>query len=335
MLATFNSTLAIETSGLTKRYGARLAVDNLDLAVRQGEIFGFLGPNGSGKTTTIRLLLGLLRATSGGVRLNGRELAEARRTVLPQVGSMVEQPGFHPYLSGRDNLRSLCRLLSLPDRAADLALEKTGLAPRGRDRYATYSLGMKQRLGVAGALLGSPRLLILDEPTNGLDPHGIIEMRNLLREQAASGVTVFLSSHILSEVSVVCDRVAIVRSGRLLLVDRVPDLLARDAPFVIDTPNPEAAQAALTTAAPGRRIRVEGDSVVVESPGLRGRDIVSALVAGGVAVDGLRRAELTLEEIFLRITDDDAPQPLATPPSPTSPSGGARLSTERPGGETG
>ena len=312
--------LAIETTGLTKRFGSRLAVDNLDLTVRSGEIFGFLGPNGSGKTTTIRLLLGLLRATSGRVRIFGQELAVARRTVLPQVGSMVEQPGFHPYLSGRDNLRALCRLLALPDGAADQALHSTGLTSRSRDRYATYSLGMKQRLGVAGALMGSPRLLVLDEPANGLDPHGIIEMRNLMRELSSAGVTVFLSSHILSEVSVVCERVAIVRSGQLVLVDLVADLLARDAPFVIDTPTPEVAKAALSRLVPGGGARVVGDSVLVESPGLLGRDVVQALVQAGVAVDGLARAEISLEEIFLRTTGAaGAPPPLPEPSPPPPP----------------
>lgn len=237
---------------------------------------------------------------------------------------MVEQPGFHPFLSGRDNLRALCRVLARPDREAGVVLERTGLTARARDRYATYSLGMKQRLGVAAALLGDPQLLILDGPANGLHPFGISEMRNLMRELAGAGVTVFLSSHILAEVSVVCDRVAIVRAGQLFLVDPVSDLLARDAPFVIDTPSPEGARAALAEMGPTVQAHTVGQFLVIESRGWRGRDIVKALVQRGIEVDGLRRTEITLEEIFIRIASED----LASPVNRVLPGGGE----ERPGG---
>ncbi|MGH7609764.1 MAG: ATP-binding cassette domain-containing protein [Candidatus Dormibacteria bacterium] len=324
---------AVQLAGLTKRYGSRLAVDHLNLEVQAGEIFGFLGPNGSGKTTTIRLLLGLIRANSGRVRLFGEDLAAARQRVLPRVGSMVEQPGFHPYLSGRDNLRALGRVLGVADAGADRALARTGLSDRARDRYSTYSLGMKQRLGVAAALLGNPSLLVLDEPANGLDPLGIIEMRNLLRELAAEGITVFLSSHILAEVSQVCDRVGIVRSGRLLLVDRVADLLARDVPYIVDTPTPELAQQALAQMAGASGLRLEHGAVVLEAGGFRGRDLLSRLAEAGVTVDGLRRADITLEEIFLRLTEPGAgAEATSSGPDAAAPAPAARPSPPLPAG---
>ncbi len=292
--------LVIETKGLTKRYGSRAAVDGLDLEVARGEIFGFLGPNGAGKTTTIRMLLGLLEPDAGEVRILGRQLRRARGEVLPLIGALVEMPAFHPYLSGRDNLRALCRVLGLEDGAADSVLDLVGLGADGRRRYSTYSLGMKQRLGVAAALLGDPRLLILDEPANGLDPIGIIEMRDLLRRLARSGITVFLSSHILGEVSLLCDRVAIIREGRLVLVERVDDLLRRETVFVLDTPDPEAAERVLAGLSYVKRIwREEDRRVMVEAPGVSGNGIVRPLVQASVAVDGLRRREASLEEIFL------------------------------------
>ncbi len=333
MRGMYSAPPAVQLAGLTKRYGSRLAVDHLNLEVQSGEIFGFLGPNGSGKTTTIRLLLGLIRANSGRVRLFGEDLAAARQRVLPRVGSMVEQPGFHPYISGRDNLRALGRVLGVADAGADRALARTGLSDRARDRYSTYSLGMKQRLGVAAALLGNPSLLVLDEPANGLDPLGIIEMRNLLRELAAEGITVFLSSHILAEVSQVCDRVGIVRSGRLLLVDRVADLLARDVPYIVDTPTPELAQQALAQMAGASGLRLEHGAVVLEAGGFRGRDLLSRLAEAGVTVDGLRRADITLEEIFLRLTEPGAgAEATSSGPDAAAPAPAARPSPPLPAG---
>ena len=191
--------VALATHDLTKRYGARLAVDHLNLQVRRGEIVGFLGPNGAGKTTTIRMMLGLIAPTDGHVTLFGREVTADRAELLPRVGALIEQPALYTYMSGRDNLRAVGAVLGgVPDARIEAALELVGLAGRQKDRVNTYSLGMKQRLGVAVALLNDPDLLILDEPANGLDPAGIVEMRDLLRRLAAEGKTVFISSHVLA-----------------------------------------------------------------------------------------------------------------------------------------
>src|SRR5262247_1113980 len=212
-----SDTAVLRTSGLSKRYGQRLAVNNLNLEVRRGEIFGFLGPNGAGKTTTIRMVLGLITPTAGSAEILGRDLALHRAEVLPRVGALVETPALYLYMSGRDNLRAVGAVLGgVPEARIDAVLELVGLNVRAKDRVKTYSLGMKQRLGVAMALLQDPDLLVLDEPANGLDPAGIVEMRDLMRRLAAEGKTVFISSHVLSEVRQICTRVAILNLGRLV-----------------------------------------------------------------------------------------------------------------------
>ena len=192
----------VETNALTKRYGRTLAVDDVSLTVRTGEVYGFLGPNGAGKTTTMRMLLGLVRPTSGSLRIAGR--APGDRGHLDQVGALVEGPAFYPYLSGRQNLRALARHAGVSIDRVDVVLDQVELTDRAGSRYDTYSLGMKQRLGLAAALLKDPRLLILDEPTNGLDPAGMADMRALIRGLSRDGVTVLLSSHLLGEVQQVC-----------------------------------------------------------------------------------------------------------------------------------
>src|SRR5829696_8384779 len=214
-----DATTIVSTQGLTKVFGRRRAVDAVDLTVTRGEVYGFLGPNGAGKTTTLRMLLGLVRPTSGSALVHGRPPGDP--AAVARTGSLVEGPGFYPYLSGRENLRVLARYRGLPDREVDRVLERVDLTARGADRFRSYSLGMKQRLGVAAALLGEPDLLVLDEPTNGLDPAG---MRRLLVEVAAGGQTVLLSSHLLAEVQEICDRVGIIDRGRLLVESTVAEL---------------------------------------------------------------------------------------------------------------
>ena len=204
----------METHGLTKRYGDRLAVDAVDMRVRRGEVYGFLGPNGAGKTTTLRMMLGLIRPTAGTATVLGRPAG--RPDVTARVGALVEGPGFYPYLSGLDNLRVMARYRGLPESAAIGALARVDLADRGDDRFKSYSLGMKQRLGVASALMGEPELIVLDEPTNGLDPAGMADMRSLIVDLARGGQTVLLSSHLLDEVQEICDRVGVINKGRLL-----------------------------------------------------------------------------------------------------------------------
>src|SRR5438045_174004 len=217
--------VVLRTRNLSKHYGARLAVDQLNLEVRRGEIFGFLGPNGAGKTTTIRMLLGLIAPTEGSVEILGGDVFAHRAEVLPRVGALIETPALYPFLSGRDNLRAFAHLLGgAPTGRLDDLLELVGLAGRPRTRVSAYSLGMKQRLAIAVALLNDPELLVLDEPANGLDPAGIVEMRDLLRRLAGAGKTVFVSSHVLAEVQQICERVAIIDRGRLVREAPVAEL---------------------------------------------------------------------------------------------------------------
>src|SRR3954453_20553876 len=212
----------VQTARLSKRYGDRLAVDSVSLTVRRGGVYGFLGPNGAGKTTTLRMVLGLVRPTGGRATVLGEP--PGTPAVVQRVGALVEGPGFYPYLSGRDNLRVMARYRRVDDGDVDVALDRVDLAARGRDRYSRYSLGMKQRLGVAAALLGDPDLLVLDEPTNGLDPAGMADMRALLADVAAGGQTVVLSSHLLAEGQEGCDRVGVIADGRLLAQSTVAEL---------------------------------------------------------------------------------------------------------------
>src|SRR4051812_19126616 len=225
--------LAIETQGVGKRFGDRTALDSIDLRVPRGCAFGFLGPNGAGKTTLIRLLLGLAEPTSGTMRLLGHDLPGDRAAALARVGAIVEGPRFHPHLTGRENLHvhAAARDRAAHDRV-DGALERVGLGRRGGDRVGTYSLGMRQRLGVARCLLCDPELLVLDEPVNGLDPAGIIEFRDLVRSLVDEGRTVWLSSHLLDEVEKTCDVAAIVDGGRVVAQGTIAELTGGGAPVI-------------------------------------------------------------------------------------------------------
>jgi ABC-2 type transport system ATP-binding protein len=297
------NTAALSTHGLTKRYGSRPAVRDLDLEVRRGEVFGFLGPNGAGKTTTIRMALGLIRPTAGRVELLGLDVREHRAEVLPRVGALVETPALYPYLSGRQNLRAFAHMLGgVPDARLDEVLALVGLADRQRDRVRTYSMGMKQRLGVAVALLNDPELLILDEPANGLDPAGIVEMRDLLRQLAAGGKTVFISSHVLAEVQQICDRVAIIDRGRLVREATVADLVASHGEFVLRLEDPAPALALLRVQPWGAGARLDDGALVAASPTGLGRDLVRFLAHAGIWADTIDVRQRNLEEIFLSLT---------------------------------
>ena len=232
--ATRTGDVAIRTRDLTKQYGQRLAVDDLNLEVDRGEIFGFLGPNGAGKTTTIRMMLGLITPTSGSIEILGHDVATSSAEILPRVGALVETPALYLYMSGRDNLRAVGSVLGgVPEARIDAVLELVGLKGREKDRVKTYSLGMKQRLGVAIALLQDPDLLVLDEPANGLDPAGIVEMRDLMRTLSAEGKTVFISSHVLSEVRQICTRVAILNLGKLVTETTIEELVKGHGEFAV------------------------------------------------------------------------------------------------------
>jgi ABC-2 type transport system ATP-binding protein len=292
--------LVIETRALTKRYGdAIVAVDDLDMRVRRGEVYGFLGPNGAGKTTTLRMLLGLIRPTSGTAAVLGA--SPGSPDGLARVGSMVETPAFYPYLSGRDNLVVLARHAGVGEERVAAVLAQVDLADRADDRSATYSLGMKQRLGVAAALLKDPELLILDEPTNGLDPAGMAEMRSFIRSLGDEGRTVVLSSHLMGEVEQVCDRVGVIRGGALVAEGTVEELRGRAALRVRAEPLPEAAR--LIGALPGVEgvARRDGLLDVTVDTG-RAPAINRALVEAGIAVSELYAQKASLEDVFLELT---------------------------------
>jgi len=295
--------LVIETDALTKRYGARLAVDGLTLHVRRGEVYGFLGLNGSGKTTTMRMLLGLIRPTAGIARVLG--LPPGAPSALRRIGSLVESPTLYPYLSGRDNLRVVARLAGVDENRVALALDQVSLTARAGDPFRAYSLGMKQRLGVAAALVKDPALLILDEPTNGLDPEGVADMTALVDALRAEGRTVFLSSHQLAEVEGLADRIGVMRAGRLVAEGALADL--RGAPRLLVKATPlDVARRVLDEAAPGR-VTVQGGDIVVDAPPESAAALNRALVLAGVTVEVLRPLERSLGEVFFALNAQTAP----------------------------
>jgi ABC-2 type transport system ATP-binding protein len=301
----------IEVEGLRKEYqrlrgGRTIALQGLDLTVPEGGVFGFLGPNGAGKTTTIRCLLGLVRATGGRHRLLGASTQAELAKVLPKVGSMVETPAFFPTFSGRKNLELLARLDGIGGERVDAALREVGLADRASSLFKTYSLGMKQRLGIAASLMKDPEVLILDEPANGLDPAGIKEVRELLQRLGREGRTVFVSSHLLTEVQHMCDRVAIISRGRLVTVGAVDEVLAKGGPgrMVVRVDDHDSALAALQSA--GFQARLDGDHLAVDAPATEGSRISKALAERGLYVSELRPEEVSLEDVFLELTGESA-----------------------------
>jgi ABC-2 type transport system ATP-binding protein len=300
----------IEVEGLRKEYrrlrGSRtVAVAGLDLEVPEGGVFGFLGPNGAGKTTTIRCLVGLVRPDAGTVRLLDVDVSHGLAGVIGRVGSIVEQPALFPRFSGRRNLEILGRIDGRGGREIDAALERVGLMERAKDAVRTYSLGMKQRLGIAAALLKDPSVLILDEPANGLDPAGIVEVRELIRSLGAEGRTVFVSSHILSEVQQTADRVAILARGRLVKAGPVHEVLAagRARGMLVRVADPEAGRRALESAELSST--VDGPLLRVDVQPDQGERVTRALVAADLYPSELRPDEVDLETVFLELTKDE------------------------------
>ena len=303
-------TQAVATTGLTKQFrGGQVAVDHVGLAVPRGSVYGFLGPNGSGKTTTIRMLLGLAYPTSGQIEVLGQAMPAATVQVLPRVGALIEGPAFYPFLSGRDNLARA----DAADRAADphtasqridAALDRVGLLPAAGKRYRNYSLGMKQRLAIAAALLMPRELIVLDEPTNGLDPQGTREVRALIREIAADGITVFVSSHLLAEVEQVCSHVGVMRTGRLVFQGPLDDLRHTGAARVrVETGDPAAAAAVLRQLGlPDPQVAEAEVSAQIGNYSIE--KICADLVHAGVGVRGLAVISPSLEDLFVGLTGE-------------------------------
>jgi ABC-2 type transport system ATP-binding protein len=292
----------IETEGLTKRYGERvLAVDKLAMRVRRGEVYGFLGPNGAGKTTTLRMLVGLIRPTSGRVEVLGSPPGAADG--LAQIGSMIESPAMYPFLSARGNLTVLARYADVPESRIPAVLDEVDLTARAGDRFDSYSMGMKQRLGVAAALLKNPDLLILDEPSNGLDPAGMAEMRTLIRNLGHGRRTVLLSSHLMGEIEHVCDRVGVIRHGKLVAEGTVAELQGRDSLRI--RAEPLAAAHKVVSALPEvEGVTIAGGVLHITTNPLEAAAINRALMSAGIDVSELVLERSSLEEIFLELTQD-------------------------------
>jgi len=300
---------AVETHGLTKRFGATTAVDGVELLVPRGSAFGYLGPNGAGKTTLIRTLLGLTRANSGTMSLLGVPVPAGRRGALARVGAIVDEPRFHPHLTGRDNLRLLAAARGGDaGQRIDPSLARVGLADRAADKVATYSMGMRQRLGVAACLLADPDLLMLDEPMNGLDPAGMHEMRAMIASLAAEGRTVVLSSHLLDEVERTCDAVAIVDHGRVIRQGPIDELIRGAGATVVqvDCAEPATARELIDRAGIAAGTALTGAGLAVTLPAGATRELIAdlnrRLVVAGIDVYGLREVQASLEDWFLSVT---------------------------------
>ncbi len=307
--------MALATRGLRKRYGPRVALAGLDLSVPAGVVYGFLGPNGAGKTTTMRLLTGLIHPDAGTIELLGRSFGRGDRKRLFDVGALVESPAFYPYLSGRANLRSLAANgAPTPNSRVEEVLELVGLKERGNDKVANYSLGMKQRLGIAGALLSDPKLLLLDEPANGLDPAGIVAMRDTLRNLASTGKTVFISSHLLSEVSQLADVIGIIAAGKLVREGPIETLLSAEGRVRVRVQPDEIGRATAALAPLGVAARADGADdgrpagpaneagwLVVPIEASRAAEVNRALATAGIFASGLESGS-DLESLFLELT---------------------------------
>lgn len=296
------STTIVETHSLTKRYGSGvLAVNSVDMSVRRGEVYGFLGPNGAGKTTTLRMLVGLIRPTSGAATVAGHPPGSPAG--LAKIGALIESPGFYPYLSGRENLRVVADMASVSQKRVDEVLDMVELTSRAGRKFGTYSTGMKQRLGVAGALLKDPDLLVLDEPTNGLDPQGMAEMRKLIKDIGRGDRTVLLSSHLLGEVEQICDRVGVISNGKLVTQSSVQELLGDEGVLVRAQPA-DAAQDLLTRMFGLEAVSRQDGTIRLKTDPGRSTEINRQLVAAGIGVSELRPFERSLEEVFFQLTGE-------------------------------
>lgn len=302
--------LAIETSELTKRFGDQLAVNHINLAVPQGSVFGFLGPNGSGKTTTIRMLLGLAEATDGEIKLLGQSIPKQLEQALPKVGALVEGPAFYPFMSGRNNLIRIDAADRFSDPATrlqrvDAALERVGLSNAAKKKVHAYSLGMKQRLGLANALLKPRQILILDEPTNGLDPQGTREVRNLIRSLASEGITIFVSSHLLSEIELLCSHVAVMSAGKIVAQGLIEDLRNEEPTRLIIRTSQIDAAVEMLGASNITKAKIRGDQITVNvDPNLDVAALNAKLVRKKIDIQEIRLERSSLEEKFVKLTGE-------------------------------
>ncbi len=297
---------AISASDLTKIYGERAALSHGSFDVPAGSICGFVGPNGSGKTTTIRMLLGLITPSGGTATVLGESIAHPEK-YLPKVGAMIEGPAFYPALSGRENLKVLAELGGFPLSRVDELLAKVDLLDRGGSKFKTYSLGMKQRLGIAAALLPNPELLILDEPTNGLDPSGIQEVRGIIRDLADSGTTVFVSSHILSELEMICEYLVMLREGKVIFAGKTQELLSAQKPMIIAIPeyDVDLANLAAKINEIGFQVAVVNGSLHIAAPKEASAEINRKAFDAGITLASISIVQPSLEETFFEMTGDN------------------------------
>ena len=300
-----SSPLALDVADLSKKYGDRMALSHANFEVPMGSICGFVGPNGSGKTTTIRMLLGLITPTTGGGHVLGESITEPEK-YLPRVGAMIEGPAFYPALTGFQNLNVLAKIGGFKTESIAGLLDLVGLGDRGDSKYKTYSLGMKQRLGIAAALLPNPKLLVLDEPTNGLDPAGIHEIRTLLRKLADSGTTVFVSSHLLSEIEVISDHLVMLRLGKVIFSGKTSDLLAKQQPVIVAKPentNDLTKLVQIATAAGHEAVIIESTVHVTGTSDFSAKLNKTAFEAG-ITLESLTPVKASLEETFFEMTGE-------------------------------
>jgi len=299
--------LAISATDLTKEYGERTALSHANFSVPAGTICGFVGPNGSGKTTTIRMLLGLISPTSGTGTVLGENISQPEK-YLPKVGAMIEGPAFYPALSGLENLKVLATLGGFPLERAEELIGKVGLGDRGGSKFKTYSLGMKQRLGIAAALLPNPELLVLDEPTNGLDPSGIQEVRELIRDLANHGTTVFVSSHLLSELEMISEYLVMLREGKVIFSGKTQDLLAGAEPIIVAVPEYEVDLTKLVKLIEdsGHAVALRDGAVQVTSSKEWAPTLNRLAFEAGITLASISTVQQTLEETFFEMTEDEA-----------------------------
>ena len=297
----------LRTRGLTKYFGKHGAVKDLNLELHRGEVFGFLGPNGAGKSTTVGMILGLIAPTSGSIELFGRDVNEDRWAAMKRLGAIIEEPAFYPYLSGRDNLEALAMAIGgIPEARINEVLERVNLLDRAGDRYSIYSMGMKQRLGIASTLLRNPELIILDEPTSGLDPAGTKEVRDLIPQLAHESRAVFLCSHLLHEVELVCDRVAIIQQGVTIANAPVQELVTKSQLIQVKVDDTARAMTVLRGLPWIKSVKTENGNVIVEAPGDSASRVNRALAEQGIFASELARHNVSLESVFLQLTGGDS-----------------------------